>query len=575
MSSLPIHIILLLIYLYVQGCQSEAKQPFIAVNNVGYQSGDPKEAMLINAPADSFEIVDITTDEIVFEGLSAEPKAPDLSTGDSTATIDFSEFSRRGNYIIRIKNNPNIRSQNFSIDDNLYKQVTLTAIQSYYYARCGSSVDNGEPWKHSICHTNDGVFYADPSKKLETTGGWHDAGDYNKYAINTELSVGLLLYLFEIRPDLFEDGQLNIPESQNGIPDLLDEVRWTLEWLMKIQDKSGGIYHKVSQKEWVGEFLPQDDPETRYIFRVSSNATGGFAAVAALGARLFQQYDAPFAARLGNAALNAWGYLERNPVIQPVGGFTNPPDVIGGEYGDSNDTDVRLWSAIELYKLTEDLRFLEYFINTYQRINIVGIQPLSWKEFNSIALVSFLDAYLPPGFEDYKDHIISQLKAHAQYKLRDYRNSNFKTLLRHTEYYWGSNSVALGYGYLFTSLYRQTGDQLYYQAALDQLHYNLGRNPFGKSFVTGVGANSVEYPYHQFSMELDYTRPVPGMLVGGPNNYVFLNSQTISEYPAKNYEDNENNYYVNEVAINWTAILAYMSGFFATNDEVLSTNMDN
>ncbi len=552
-------------------CQPLPQQPFIAVNLLGYNANDSKQALLVNTSATGFEIIDPATSELVYEGSIIDTSPPDPSTGDQTSVIDFSDFGSKGYFMIQVKEKPEVKSQQFLVGSNLYKDATLTAIQSYYYARCGTAIDNQTRWKHASCHLNDGIFYDDPTKHKDVTGGWHDAGDYNKFAINTVLSVGLLLNLFEMKSAMFTDGQLNIPESQNGTPDLLDEVRWSLEWLLKMQDERGGIYHKVSQKKWVGEFLPEDDPEQRYIFEVSSNATAGFAAVAALGAELYHSYDYAFAEQLYNASLRAWRYLEEHPEIQPSGGFTNPPDVTGGEYSDSDDTDERLWAAAELYKLTGGQQYLDYFVETYPTIEILELSSLSWRNFHAMALSSFLQSNVDKENQKHQQHILRNLIAHAEGLLHEHKSSNYKTMLNEREYYWGSNSVTLGYAYLLIQLYEQTGIQRYYDAALDQLHYTMGRNPFNKSFITGSGSSSVKNPYHQFSMKLDYQDPVPGMLVGGPNNHVHLRDQEISKYPGKNYVDNENNFFVNEVAINWTAIFAYVSGYFSSPDDVLST----
>lgn len=567
-------IVSLCIWLVLLGCDPTKPAedlPFIAVDQVGYNSDAVKQAFLVNAASEYFEIVDAATSKVVFQGSVGAYSAPDVASGDSTRLIDFTEFTEPGTYRIRSMGLEDINSQPFTIGHDLYQQVARQAVQSFYYNRCGTTVDNGKPWRHSICHLGDGAFYDEPSKYLNTTGGWHDAGDYNKYSINTELSVALLLYLHEVRPRLLGDGTLDIPEAKNGIPDVLDEARWALKWLIKMQASKGGVYHKVSQKKWAGEFLPHKDPETRYIFEISSNATGGFAATAALASRLFAPYDPSFAQKLSDAAQAAWRYLERHPKIQPAGGFKNPPDVSGGEYGDTKDTDVRMWAAVELYKLTGDRHFLNFFVERYPSFDTYSLQPLSWKDFSSMAFVSFLDASVPAGYESHQAAVLRKLEQFADARMENYEQSNYKTMLGDREYYWGSNSVALGYGYLLSGLYRHTGDQKYYKAALDQLHYNLGRNALDQSFVTGVGSRPVQHPYHQFSMKLGYKQPVPGMLVGGPNDHMLLNGDVISRFPAKSYEDTEQNYYVNEVAINWTAILAYSAAFFTTNDEMVST----
>ncbi len=560
----------LLLFFITAGC-SASDNSFIAVNLVGYNLDESKQAYLVNSDAEEFEIVDTDDNRVVYFGDINSTSPPDSSTGDRISVIDFSDLNRTGNFIIQIKGNPEISSELFSVGHDIYSKPVLTAIQSYYYNRCGTEVNNGNKWKHEVCHIEDAVFYSDSSKIRDVAGGWHDAGDYGKFSINTALSSGLLLYLYEMDAAFFRDGQLDIPEQNNGIPDLLDEVRWSLEWFLKMQKNNGGVYHKVSQKKWVGEFLPHEDPEVRYIFQLSSNATAGFAAVAALGAQVFEPYDTAFSDRLAKAAQQAWRYLENNPSIQPPGGFSNPPDVKGGEYSDSSDKDVRLWAAIELFKMTADEEYLDYFAEYYEELLVSGLPPLSWKEFHSMALGVFLNTSLPDEFRNHQEIVLRNFVTAGDKLVEKHRANNYRTLLGPDEYYWGSASVNLAYSYLLIQLYRKTGVEKYHNTAMDQLHYTLGRNPFNQTFLTGIGSVPVKSPYHQFSMESDNREPVPGMMVGGANNHLHLQGKEISAYPGKNYQDVEQNYLVNEVAINFTAIFAYVAGYFKSVNQDKNT----
>jgi endoglucanase len=160
-----------------------------------------------------------------------------------------------------------------------------------------------------------------------------------------------------------------------------------------------------------------------------------------------------------------------------------------------------------------------------------------------------------------RSHIIN----HADPILETQKGNNYHNLLQKKQYYWGSNSVGLAYAFDLIHAYEISGESEYRCAALDQLHYILGRNPYNLSQVTGVGSVSVKYPYHQLS-ELDtITAPVPGMLVGGANNHLLLNNREISSWPAKNYEDTFKNYLVNEPAIHFTAILVFVTSAFSTS----------
>lgn len=566
MLSLRPYLLLCLLVLVTTSCNSQPSE-FVAVNLVGYETDELKQAFAVNAPADSFEVIHTDTDEVVFSASPLYTKQPDSAAGDALTVLDFTPLRDAGTYFIRLKNHPEIQSDIFQIHNNIYDSVTTAAFQSYYYHRCGTAVDNGEQWSYQACHLDDAPFYENPDLHSDVTGGWHDAGDYNKFSVNTALSAALLLYTYELNPEAFTDGQLKIPESDNEIPDVLDEVKWALDWLLKMQREDGAIYHKVSQKKWTGEFMPDEDPNTRYIFEVSSSSTAAFAAAAALASRLFKKHDSDYARSLEDAALASWRFLEKNPQMIPDGGFQNPPDVRGGEYRDENDSDERLWAAAELMKLTGNELFGQYFVNQYQRMQIYSIEPISWKNFHSLALNAFLDAENVQGTEQIKSDIRNKLMRHADAILAIQEQNNYANLNALNEYYWGSNSVGLAYAYDLIQAYEISRDRKYLDAARNQMHFILGRNPFNRSQVTNIGSRSSQHPYHQLS-ELDgVDEPIPGMLVGGPNNYLYLNDEVISPYPAKNYEDRFKNYLVNETAINYTAILAYVSGYLMVSDK--------
>src|SRR5260221_235486 len=195
---------------------------------------------------------------------------------------------------------------------------------------------------HATCQTIviDQLGYRPNDPKIafvrQAGGGNFEVKDV---ATNKTVSTAFFLYLYEGQPGKFTDGQLAIPESRNGVPDILDEARWALEWLLKLQRDDGGVYHKVSIKTWTGEHLPDKESDRQYIFDVSSASTADVAAVTALGARLFKKVDPQFAVALLKCATNAWKFLNGHRDIVPPGGFRNPQDVEGGEYGDQNDLD--------------------------------------------------------------------------------------------------------------------------------------------------------------------------------------------------------------------------------------------
>ena len=142
---------------------------------------------------------------------------------------------------------------------------------------------------HSSCHPGDGFYHSSTGQsgfKL-STGGWHDAGDYGKYIVNAGITLGTSLLAYESFPSKFNQDDLNIPESGNSIPDLLDEVRYELEWYLKMQNSNGGVYFKLTKQQFESFIMPNNDSGMRYIYQLSSNATGDFVAVMARASRIF------------------------------------------------------------------------------------------------------------------------------------------------------------------------------------------------------------------------------------------------------------------------------------------------
>lgn len=539
----------------------KSKPKPVLVDQLGYRQGDEKAAYVKRIESKDFAIKNIKSNKIVYKGRINSIGQPDKATGDELYKLDFSTLQTPGVYYISIPGQ-SITSYPFMIKNNVYFDCALKTLQSFYYQRCGIEIDNGEKWKHPACHTAKAEFYNDQSKKKDVTGGWHDAGDYNKFVPTTNICIAFMLYSYANDPGLFRDGQLKIPESHNQIPDILDEAAWGLKWLLKMQRNDGAVYHKVSIKKWTGEHLPGDETDKQYIFEISSSATASTAAVTAQAARLFSEYDKKFAQELLSASVKAWDFLSNHKYNIPAGGFKNPPGVEGGEYNDTDDSDERLWAAIELYKTTGSDEYINYFLENYKSVGGPNYT-VSWQNTANFAYYSFLK--LPERPSNFKATaiIISNLKVYADHLMSSINESGYKCVLNSDQFYWGSNSIDLGFAFDLIFAYEATHTKKYMEGALDQLHYILGRNTFGKTFVTGVGSNPVKHPYHQFSMLKYPDDPIPGMVVGGPNKNSRLNGKILSEYPGKSYEDFSKNYYVNETAINYTAPLIFISSFFS------------
>ncbi len=543
----------------------------IAVNELGYHPNYPKLALvyLETESAEVFQLLDAQTRQPVFEAPVRETMNRDRLTGESVAELDFSVFDKPGTYKLFIPEQM-YSSSPFEISHSVYNEVFYAAMESFYYHRCGTGVDNDSPWGYPVCHIEDARYYDRPDRTRDVSGGWHDAGDYGKFVVTTAVSAAFQLYLFENNQEQLERITLNIPDCNSELPDMLKETKWGLEWLLRMQREDGGVYFKVSEKRWSGEYLPHKDPDTRYLFEVSSTATADVAAVAALAARIYAFYDPDFSERLKRASLKAWDFLEKHPDIVPAGGFKNPSDVIGGEYRDSRDLDERLWASVELYRLTGRETFHRWFLQHYRQLGGPQAPPVSWQNVEGFAWNSYLR--VPESYRDPDAYalITERLVSYADRLLQRMNSNGYRIILSEDEFYWGSNSVVAGYAFDLLQAYEVTGELSYKTAALDQLHYLLGRNPMRISYVTGVGYHSVQNPYHQLSMMLKQSKPVPGMLVGGPNNQNHLNGVRLSGYPAKAFEDKSRNYMVNEPAINYTASLIYLAGYFSDFERLIN-----
>lgn len=544
-------------------------QQILVVNQLGYRPYDTKIAFARNIRSELFELLDVGTGEVVYRGTIRDVHRVDANTGDTTGVMDFSAFRTPGYYQLWIPGTV-WRSSVFRIANDVYHSALKTALESFYYQRCGVVVDNGTVWTHPPCHTKDAPVYGRSDIFQEVTGGWHDAGDYGKFVVTGTLSAAFLLYLYENHKEKFHDGQLNNKSDGNGIPDILDEVRWELTWLMKMQRTDGSVYFKVSKKKWTGEYLPHDETDVRYIFEPSTTATGGFAAVTALGSRVFTSFDPDFARLLLKSSEAAWKYLEANPSIVPSGGFRNPEGVEGGEYSDDEDRDERLWASAELYRTTGKQQYHQYFLTNYKHFWGVTY-PVSYKNVQNFAFYTYMRLPLKMRNESVRSHLITTLRNYCNDLVQRIGKNGYHHALKSSQFYWGSNGLTMGYAFDLLQGYYATGTKAYLNAALDQLHYILGRNPFGLSFVTGVGGRAVTRPYHQFSIKLKAGKPVPGMLVGGPNSQDRIRGKQLSVFPGKCYEDSDGNWFVNEPAINYTAPFVYVIGYFADKPLQAST----
>jgi endoglucanase len=189
----------------------------------------------------------------------------DAASGDRVLSADFSQFCEEGEFYIKVGSS---ESSVFTISKAPYKNLLGDVKKSLYFFRCGSALHRNRAGKfgRKPCHIEPASFYDDKEKTLDVSGGWHDAGDYSRCVVTGCVALGHLLYAYSLFPEVFGDKD-GISQSGKNCPLIIEECLYELEWLLKMQDKDGGVYHRVSSLSYAGLVMPYDDKEKQYIFR--------------------------------------------------------------------------------------------------------------------------------------------------------------------------------------------------------------------------------------------------------------------------------------------------------------------
>ena len=507
-------------------------------------SGEKKTAFTIRRKSDS---------SVAFTG-TLTTAVYDADTSDNVQFADFTSLDTPGTYFVDIKGVG--ESWPFRIGRDVYDRVFYLAARSYYGQRCGIAVDLGPEfpgYKHDACHLQ-GAYHATSGKSgdVANAGGWHDAGDYGRYVVNSGLTTGTLLWTYELFGPRAGKVKLDLPESGNNTPDLLNEIRWNLRWMLSLQDTDGGVWHKQTSEKFCGFVMPEKDTLVSYIIGTgsepfkSSCATGDFAAVMAIAARVYKPFDAKFAGTCLTAARKAYAWLQQHPNIL----FQNPPGISTGGYGDRSCNDEALWAAAELWRTTRDAAYKKDFVGT-------NISAPGWPNVASMGLWTYAlanpsdaaAAAIRKATEDAANRLVARAA-----------DNPYRTTMSTRDYVWGSNSVVANQALLLLVANAFQPDRRYFETALDDLHYLLGRNTFSLSWVTQVGANPFRHPHHRPSAADKNPEPWPGLLSGGPNHSKQdpAMRKLPDLAPAKMYLDDQESYASNEVAINWNAPLVFL-----------------
>lgn len=402
--------------------------------------------------------------------------------------------------------------------------------------------------------------------------GWYDAGDYNKYIVNSGFTLGLILQSYQLHQDRFNSLNLQIPESDNKIPDILDEMMYNLEWMLTMQDPTdGGVYHKLTTPNFEGFVMPEDCKQQRYVVQKTTTAALDFAATMALAARIYQKFPEfqSFCQQAREAAERAYAWAVKHPTVyydQDGNNKKFSPAIQTGGYGDNHTEDEFFWAATELYLTTSETSYLEQakqFIPDEFSIpswgNVAGLGIFQWVNQE---LLGTPDAGKLPMKE-----IKESLKKKCDEDIQELATSSFHSIFGNSaqDFHWGSNSEScLGRGIAQMYEYALTKDSKYRQAALSTLDYFFGRNATGYCYLTGFGTQRVMNIHHRISAADNIKEPVPGLMAGGANkgqeDAKFVPAYA-SNIPDESYQDNVGSYASNEIAINWNAYLVSLLGW--------------
>ena len=539
-------------------------RPQIFVDQAGYFPESRKTAVL-PFPADMFSIVD-ENGEKYFEGAVSH-FGYDECSGDDVYIADFSSFKRSGSYRISAGG---ALSALFRIGHGVYSKLFRDTAKAFYYFRCGCALDEkyaGE-YIHDICHTAEAKIY-NGEGTVDVTGGWHDAGDYGRYITPGACACAQLLYAYKLFPKAFDGLDLNIPESGSGVPDILSECRYELEWMLKMQREDGAVYHKVTTMRHAPFIMPEDDKEQLIVFPISSMATADLCAVCALAAGIYRPFDKVFSDRLAKAADLSYRWLKANPDFVA---FHNPKGCDTGLYGESSDVDNRYWAAAEMFVLTGDKRYSADFVKLYHegfdRDDYVRMA-LGYSVIGGLGSL----AYILCDHEGRENAVANALKeqfSNEAYWLRDKsKASGYGASMEDWDYYWGSNMVLLQHAMKFILAAKFTGNSEFYGYIEEQIHVLLGRNPLGISYVTGTGEYRCENPHYRPAEADGIEESIPGLVIGGPNRErndpAAVSLIPEGTPPMKCFTDNKDCYSLNEVTIYWNSpavfVLAYLTGY--------------
>ncbi len=583
------------------------ERDLIITNQIGYFTDRAKKATLVTEETEAitFSLLD-EAGETVYTGTSI-PFGYDIESGDHVQILDFTDFTAEGTYTLEAATGEVSKAFTIGITD-IYSGLLYDSLNYFYQARSGIEIESqyitsgdAEALAREAGHSSDiaQIYqvwgYTGSSGTQDVTGGWYDAGDHGKYVVNGGISLWLMQNEYERAvmngtADAYQDGVMQLPENQNGYPDLLDEARYEMEWMLKMivqtGDYQGMVYHKVHGKKWTAlATAPSEDLQSRIIMPPTTAATLNLAACAAQSYRLWKDLDPEFAEQCLTAAETAYAAAEANPEMYAPLVDTSIDG--GGPYGDDNVTDEFYWAACELYAATGDTAYYDDLIASAWALDVPSDMnggeatgftgSFDWghtASLGSLTLTLFPDVLTAEESQT----LTANLTETADSYMAVIENQGYGLPYQGTmeegdtypRYTWGSNSFVIDNAIILAYAYDASEDTAYLDGAVSAMDYILGRNPMDISYVTGYGVHSSQYPHHRWwakQENIDYPKAPCGVLTGGPNTgledtIVQATDWVAGEVPPQTvYIDDIQAYSVNECAINWNSALAWLTSY--------------
>ncbi len=530
---LALLLITLLCFAHTSSAQTDL---FIRINQLGFEFNGTKIAIAFSDQTlpQRFEIKDSTTHSTVFTGDSLPVKGS-WGQHSNYSELNFTTFTREGRFYIQLGSS---KSQHFTIRRNINSEIPDQLLDFMRQQRCGYN-----PFVDAVCHAFDGRTANGPlpaGSYLDASGGWHDAGDQLKYLLTSSNATAqmLLAYQLATNKSIFADKFNALGQSgSNGIPDLLDEARWGLEWMLKLHPAPDQLYHQVADdRDHKGFRLPQNEtvdygwgpgsyrvvyfadgkPQGLKQYQSDSNGVanlaGRYAAAMALGYQIWNAdpKSRGFAQTLLKAAQEVYALGKSKEGVQQGNSYGAPY-----RYAETTWADDMEWGAAELYRATRSANYL-----TDAKRYAVRAGTESWMGKEEAGHYQFYP-FMNVGHFRLYDLVDAATKRQLAAFYREGIEATVKAGLRNpfdvgVPFIWCSNNLAVALVTQIEMYERMTHQRRYREFAAKQFDWLLGRNPWGTSMFTQVPADGT-YPkdVHLFTTAL-LKKEVRGGLVDGP-----------------------------------------------------------